>query len=490
VHAVCFACKQVLFSYARLQAADGQLPVVVALYQVLTTGGAACNPQQECQQHQQQHQGSTAVGLQLAQQPGDVAGNSELPAEHTAEAAATAASQVIAAVQAAVAVVQRQGLVPVGHCKFRGVRQAWQKWEMRFAGHSMYFSTALEAGCAYDLARLAAHSRPRGAMNFPAAIYTPEHIQAMMQHQQARQRERTAHRAAQDTQKQQCLSQAAVRDEGLVLRQQYQRDQQQQGQPEDALDVQQQELAESLQAAAGPAELQELGRQLISSTAGRQLLGMSPQAALARLQALAAITGISTQQVLEKCLKGVTHYHTVLKLSPARMESQAASLQQQLQLPPASMQALLQRAPELLQYGDDTMAAKVPQLAAAFQSCWDGISGAGSQQHPMDGWSELGSVGLVCLQHAALRVPEILLLSTPKVAGRLQALQDVCRQHSDLQQQLREALTSGAIGRWLASGMEEEGVIGECCSRGPGAAFGLAAFRPVLAIVVCGPERV
>lgn len=359
--------------------------------------------------------------------------------------------QAVAA--AAASAAERHDLLPVPDrpCRFRGVRQARHTWEMRYAGRSIYFPTELQAACAYDLARLAAGKGMRSGLNLPAVLYGDEQVQAVATYLQVlRQRQLQLQgqhtHSSQDVPVDDAPSEAHTTSrlqlKGEQLSQTEQREQQQQP------DEEEQDGKPAGTATAQPtAGLQDLlVVQLLRCRAGRVLLGLSPDAAHARLETLASITGTSVQDLLQRLLRGASsHYNTVLQLSPARMQWNAASLQQQLQLPHASLQELLRKAPSLLQFVGSTMAQKTTALQAAFERCCDvaGVTGGGGGG---------GTGGLHCLQQAAMQTPEVLLLSSDKVAQRLQVLQDVCCTHEELRLQLRNALEHGAIGRWLIAG--------------------------------------
>jgi hypothetical protein len=414
---------QVLALCIRAVKADGQLPVVVMLQQLLQPQEAAAAA-------------VAAATQRVAEGPSDIS---------------TAWSQLQAAVQAAAAAAGQQ--VYPGRA-YRGIRQKYQRWEMRHAGRSFYFSTQLEAACAYDLAQLSAGGRPRAGsgFNFPPATYLDAQVQAMGHYTQLLARSK--------------------------------RQQQELGQESSQQGLGQQVGASGQQQAAGPsgatgttnaahADAWELVRQLLLSRGGRLLLDQSPQAAHSHLQAVADLTDQSVQQVAQKVLADHTHYQRVMSMAPERLQQNAVALQQVLQVLPADLGVLLRRVPSLMAYRAETLAGRVAGLQVAFQRCCDaagcnacsttsssssrrgsagsdpgcaGSSAEWAQQHSS------GCRGVVCLQHAALHSPELVCLSTSKVVQRLQGLQHLCSLDEGMRQQLCTALLTGAVARWLTSG--------------------------------------
>lgn len=418
---------QVLALYTRALKADGQLPLVVLLQELL-------QPQEPAS--------PVAAAATLPW----VAG---LP-----HAISTALGHMQAAVQAAAAAAEQQ--VYLGRV-YRGIRQKHQRWEMRYAGRSYRFATQLEAACAYDLAQLSAGGRPKSgsSFNFPPATYSSAQVQAMGQYRQL---------LAKPWPKQQELGQQLEQEASQ---------QPQQGPSQHGAMGQQEAAGHS---SAAPAGAWELVRQLLLSRGGRLLLDQSPQAARSRLQALADLTGQTVQQVLQKVLADHNHYQRVMLMSPGRLEQNAVALQQALQLSSTDLRVMLRRVPSLLAYRPDTLAGRVTDLQLAFQRCCDaagcnacsttsssssGSSGsgpAGSYAEPTGAtavWAQQHSVGckgVICLQQAALHSPELLCLSTSRVVQRLQGFPHLCSLDQGLRQQLCTALLTGAVARWLTSG--------------------------------------
>jgi hypothetical protein len=432
----CPAALQVLPLFARLQAANGRLPAVLALQELMQLA------------EQQQRLDSQPVLAHAVD-------------FDTAKANMYAAVQVAAAATAAAAAEQQGEAADSMLHRFRGVRKTRNiSWEMRYAQRSTYFSTQLEAACAYDLSLLAAGGRPKagGALNFPAQTYNSEQVRRMAQYMQAKEQQRQ-------------------QQQQHVLQQEQQADPQQRhpggkGQP-----------AQSAPSAVGSLGEREtrsnsstwgLVRQLLLSPTGRQLLVMSPAAAEDRLQTLSSLTGFSKHQLLQRFLgNSSTHYSAnVLRSSPARLEASAVSLQQLLQLPHAGLQSLLQRAPSVLTYRTESMTQKLSELLPALQSCceaagyclvnsnldsWDSITSTSCEvwgQH-----SSTGREGIVSLQRAVLHTPEVLLLSAARVQQRLAVLEGLCSQpgREGLAEQLRQVLGTGGIGRWLTAGKGRNG---------------------------------
>jgi hypothetical protein len=266
-------------------------------------------------------------------------------------------------------------------------------------------------------------------MNFPSDTYSADQVQAMGEllrllklRQQQQQQQGYKHDDSQPQQQQQQVERPAGKDTGAVL-----------------------------------SSFWDTARQLLLLPAGRVLLDLTADAAQSRLQAWAALTGLSAQQVLQRFLGGNSWYSdSVLELSPGRLEQNAAALQQQLLLTHADVQALLCRAPALLAYRTDSMEEKVVALTTAFQACCEDAGLTGRNSSSSSSWVPHGSIGregLIALQQAVLHTPAVLLLSAGKVVQRLDALQHVCRQDEGLAQQLQDGLTSGGIGRWLTAGM-------------------------------------
>jgi hypothetical protein len=406
---------QVLPQVARLQSHDAQLPVVLLVQQLLDQAGQQQLQQQ--QQEQQQEEEATAVDVSEA-------------------AVAAARDKALSAVQEAAAAAAQQQHLSDQDISYRGVRPSrHHRWEMRHAGLSQYYSSQLEAACAYDLACLGSGKGQTGrsTLNFPAALYSSQQVQAVGQHQQllkCRQQQRRKCKHTADAPRQQQRQPAAEGDASA----------------EHAL----------LPGAWGTA------KQLLLSPAGRVLLDLSPASVETRLQALAELAGLSVQQVLQRYLDHSSSFFSdrVLQLAPARLEERAAALQALLQLPPADLQGLLRRAPLLLALKTDSVAAKVTALVPAFESCWEAAAAAaaavptaaGGVASPLAGAAS--TKGMVCLQRAVLHTPALLLLSAAKVGHRLGVLARVCGSDSNGSErhQLADALDSGAIGRWLTAG--------------------------------------
>lgn len=234
---------------------------------------------------------------------------------------------------------------------------------------------------------------------------------------------------------------------------------------------------------------QQLFVQCLRTKAGRQLLSFKPETGLARLQALAALAGSSSRDMLARGLKHDNYLRTVLGLSVPRMEEKALQLQQLLGLRTYQLQRLLRTAPWLLMYKAQTLEAKVAVLLAAFsQACAPAAAAAAAEcaefapcavnghqngcpgpsvAHSQANWLQQqqeqqgqglvlpgvpSAAGLTALQHAVLHSPHLLGLSADKVAQRLGVLQRLGDCSPGLVEQLRQGLETGAIGRWLEAG--------------------------------------
>lgn len=371
-----------------------------------------------------------------------------------------AVSAAAAATAAAAAEQQGEAADSMVH-RFRGVRTKTRNisWEMRYAQSSTHFATQLEAACAYDLSLLAAGGRPKAgqALNFPAQTYSSEQVRRMAQYMQAKEQQRQ-------------------QQQQHVLQQEQQADPQQRhpggkGQPAQSAPSAVGSLGErETRSDSSSSSTWGFVRQLVLSPAGRQFLIMSPAAVEGRLQTLSSLTGLSRHQLLQRFLgASSTHYSAeVLRPSSDRLEASAVAVQQLLQLPHAGLQSLLQRAPSVLAYRTESMTDKVAQLLPAFQSCceaagysncdsWDSSTSTSCEvwgQH-----SSTGREGVVSLQRAVLHTPEVLLLSAARVQQRLAVLEELCCQpgREGLAGQLREALGTGGIGRWLTAGKTRNG---------------------------------
>jgi hypothetical protein len=390
----------------------------------------------EAQQQQQQ----------LQQQTSEYAPQ-QSPVATAAEAAEAAAAAIAAASSRSLA----RGLGS-SH-GMRGIRKKSAgmncKWEMRSSivyskpkQYSSWHTTSVEAAVAFDLVKLAVQGEG-AAVNLPASVYAAEDVAAMAAFVQYK---RHAHSEQLQTQG----SGAATPPD--------QQPQQQQGQN---------------------TEEQQLLLKCLTVKAGRQLLSLRPETGLARLQALAAVTGSSSSYLLSRGLNGGNYLAQVLGMSIDRLQDSALAFQQQLGLKEADLQQLLQAWPRLLSQRSDTVQQKVALLLPAFEQLCEAAHAVAAEVHqPVTAMPSVAlhtgmvplqqpqqqqlllqeappgssaDAGLAALQRAALSMPQVLGLKADRVVRRLQVLQQCCC-HPVLALQVHKVLQSGGIGRWLAAG--------------------------------------
>jgi hypothetical protein len=226
----------------------------------------------------------------------------------------------------------------------RGIRKKGAgvncKWEMRSGlvyskpkTYSSWHATSVEAAAAFDLVKFAVQGKG-AAVNLPASVYAAEDVAAMaalVQHK----------RALHSAQQKQGSGVASTLDQERQPQQQVQGAEEQQQ--------------------------QQLLLKCLTVTAGRQLLTLRPETGLARLQALAALTGSSSSYLFSRGLKGDGYLAGVLGLSVQRLHDSALAFQQQLGLQEADLQQLLRALPSLLLLRSDTLQQKVALLLPAFQ---------------------------------------------------------------------------------------------------------------------------
>jgi hypothetical protein len=231
----------------------------------------------------------------------------------------------------------------------RGIRKKGAgegcKWETRSGlvyskpkQYSSWHATSLEAAVAFDLVKLAVQGEG-AAVNLPASVYTAEDVAAMAALVQ--------HKRQLHSEQQQKQGFGVVTALG-----------QQQPQEEQRAEEQQQ---------------QQLLLKCLTVNAGRHLLTLRPETGLARLQALAAVTGSSSSELLSRGLKGGNYLGQVLGLSVKRLQDSALAFQQQLGLQEGDLQHLLRAEPSLLHLRSDSLHEKVALLLPAFQQLCDAL---------------------------------------------------------------------------------------------------------------------
>lgn len=316
---------------------------------------------------------------------------------------------------------------------------------MCFLKRCYYFDSQVEAACAYDLAVLASGGLALKRATFKHApdMYSSAQVQAMAQYLQAVNPQKQQHDAQAGSQHLQANSAGSQGAE--------------QTPPAAA--------AGALPAAPGTWDLvrQLLGRPHSAAAVSRGCSGPTGQPGVPDRSASAAGAGRLPfwRHSLPGDHEAVSRPHGGGSCTPAAAAAGAAARSAG---PAASTQPADLQGPGVDAEGRDVVccSSTVPRSSRGpcaqhhqqQQTAWGGSSSSISSSGERRVLGVLDPAAVVCLQRAALRTPEVLLLSAGKAAQRLHVLQGVSQEDAGVQQQLRHALSTGSIGRWLCSGMD------------------------------------